>query len=421
MNETETEFALDRHTSQFSEVKTTERTPLIDLNAINRLSTLREDWQNASNTDSEHALSTAAATDDTAYLETNEHGQYAAGYQAQAGTGVRLPTTPTGDSECRWGYYNVDASGAPLNGFYFGVDSTSVFVARADNGSIEKVYQDEWNVDQLRDGTNVRNPSGETLDLAEGNIFQTDFTYYGYGPIQMDILVGETDAAIQRQYSDTQTVHVFDVDGATSIENTNLPLRQEIVSGGTNNDALSLYVGGRQFSMVGKDTTNGRRTGHYRDSLSGVDDTQWYPVISFKIKDGDEGIGSGDDYSHALAEIGGFETDTDTNAYRWQIRRGTTPDTPTWVNPTGAEDNPDETALAVDTSATSIADGSGNLTGVQLDGGVLAEGGNNSQQVRSVDAAGDIVDGQIVTLAVRATPGASGTITNTYFKALEKW
>lgn len=204
---------LDKYANQFDEIEVEERTPIIDLLAINPLSELREEWQNTTTMPTEHKISTSANTNDTGYLETEERGQYTSGFQVQSGTGIRLPTAPTGDSIVRWGYYDVDGSGNPQNGFYFGVDSTGIFVARANAGSVEKVYQDSWNRDRLNgdDGSSGPNPSGLTLDLADGQVFQIEFVYYGYGSIEMQVLVDQT-ASDQDSNSEIVTVHTFQPD-----------------------------------------------------------------------------------------------------------------------------------------------------------------------------------------------------------------
>lgn len=408
---------LDEYANQFDELKVEERTPVIDFHAINPLSELRESWENATNTQTEHQLSTSANTDDTAFLETDERGQYTSGYQVQAGTGIRLPALPTGDSEARWGYYEVDDNGDPLNGYYFGADSTGIFTAKARDGVIEKVYREEWNRDSLSEEY-PRNPSGLELDLADGQVFQIEFVYYGYGSIEMQLLMDNTSTE-EDSNSEVVTVHVFQPDGETSIENTNLPLREEIDSGGTSNDALDLFVGGRQFSILGKETTNDRRTWHYLDTLAGVDDTQWYAAMSFKAKDGTD-IGS-IDFTHVLGTLIGMEVLPDTSTYKWQIRRGTVPDSPTWESPESAEDKQSETAFKVDTASADVLDGSGDLTGVHVDGGIIQGSGFFTSGLENEGAAGTIVNDQVITLLFKAAPTESGTLGNIFLKIGEKW
>jgi len=407
---------LSQYATHFDEISTEEHELVFDINAIYPLS--RDDWQSVTDNPSEYHLTTAADTDDNANLETVQRGEYTAGFQCQAGMGVRLPSKPSGDSTIRWGYYEVDATGAPLNGFYFGADSEGVFVARATDGDIEKVYQGSWNRDKLDSDEYALNPSEQTLKLDDGLVFRIDFTYYGYGPVEMKVLVDDDDGD---QYGDATvaTAHVFHVKNETSTQNTNLPLRADIDSGGTSNDALDLFVGGRQFSVVGKRSNNKRTSWHYVDELAGVDDTKWHHAMSFKLKDGTD-IGS-TNFRQVLAEVRRFYADTDANPYKWQIRRGTTPDNPNWVTPESHEDKPDETAFKVDTQSADVEDGSGNDTGVNIDGGMLKEGGNNDAQVSQEEIDGEVVNGETVSLLFKAKPTTSGTLSEILFKMGERW
>lgn len=402
--------ALAEYATQFDDVQVQERTPIIDLNAIHPLSYLREQWTNVTSNETEHNLSTAAGTDEIANLETVERGQYTAGYQAQAGMGVRVPTSPSNDEVLRWGYFTVDANNEPLDGWYFGVDSDGTFVCEVRNSTQRKVYQSDWNVNTAT-GTSQTDVNTDefNLDLAKGNIFQIEFVYYGYGPVEFQVLTDDGKL----------TLHKFTHDGQTSIENTNLPIRAHIDSGGTNADAMDLFVGGRQFSIVGQRSTNERRAGHYRDSLSGVDDTQWYPVVSARLKDGTD-VGS-IDFTHVLASVLNFEIDTDNTGYRWQIRRGAVPDNPSWETPSSHTGTQDETAMKVDTNSTSIDDGSGTPTGVFVDGGTLSAGGNNALEIQQEDSSGNIVGEQVVSLVVQAVPGGSGTVSEAFFNWEESW
>lgn len=411
---------LSAYANQFDELRTEERTPIIDINAINPLSDLRDRWKNVTNTETEYHLSTSANTNDLAELRTEERGQYTAGYQVQAGVGVRIPSTPTGDTEMRWGYFETDSNDDPLNGYYFGVDSTGIFVAKVRGGNETKIYQGEWNRDNLNgsEGTDGPNPSGLTLDLSDGQVFQVEFVYYGYGGIEMQVLMDSAESDSDSA-SEMVTVHVFQPSGETSIKNTNLPIQQQIASGGSSNDALDLFVGGRQFSIIGKDTTNSRRTWHYRQSLSSVDDTKWYAAISFAIKDSTD-IGS-IDFSHIIGEIIGFEANPDSTGYKWQIRRGVSLDNPTWENPESAEDKQDETGLKVDTSVADVQDGNGDLTGVHLDGGLLTAGEKNKINVDTEKAVGQVSNSQVVTLLFKALPTQSGTVSDILFKLAENW
>lgn len=403
------EKAFETYSTQFDDLQINERVNDIDLNAINPLSNLREVYQNTTTTPTEHKLSTAANVDEVAYISTKKRGQYTAGFQAQAGIGVRIPSNPQNDEVMRWGYFNENGNDNPVNGWYFGVDSNGIFVAETRDKSERKVYQENWNVNTC-DGTKdaETNPSGFNLRLNKGNIFQIKFVYYGYGPAKMQILTDQGKI----------TVHEFYHDQSTSVENTNLPIAASIVTNGTNSDALDLYVGGRNFSVIGDKSTSERRAGYYRDSLS-VDDTKWYPVISIQVKDGTD-IGSYN-YSHVIGFLEQFSVNTDATGYRWQVRRGTTPDNPVWETPTTHTDTINETAMKVDTTSTSITDGNGNLTGVFVDGGTLTSGTKNDVTIEEENPSSEITRDSIVTIAVRTVPNSSGTLNSLFTRWIESW
>lgn len=401
--------AMETYSSQFDDLKVGQRRINVDLNAINPLSKQREKWQNATSDETEHRLSTAASTNEVSYLRTKSRGQYVAGYEGQAGMGVRIPTLPSKDETMRWGYYTVDSSEEPLNGWYFGADSSGLFVCEVRNGTKDKVYQENWNRNIANgDEDAADNPTGFTFDPSKGNIFQIQFVYYGYGPVTMEVLSS----------SGKVTLHKFIHDGSTSVENTNLPLQAQIDNNSTNSDALDLYVGGRQFSIIGQETSTRRRVLHRLDSLA-VDDTKWHAAISLKLKDGTD-IGS-IDFKHVLGRVLNFEADTDATLYRWQLRRGGTPNNPTWETPESHTDTPAETAMKVDTSSADIQDGSGNLTGVFIDGGTLSAGKKNDTNVVTNEPSAAIVNDQVVTLLVQAETGSSGTVSEITLKWTEQW
>jgi len=401
--------AFETYASQFDDVVGVRRNPVIDLNSINPLSELREDWQNTTTTPSEHKLSTAADTNEVAYLQTIKKGQYVPGYEAECGMGIRLPSEPARDEEVRWGYYETDDNDEPLNGWYFGVDSDGVFVSEMRNGSETRVYQPDWNVDAADgDGEASDNPSAWDIDVSAGNIFQIEFVYYGYGPVSMQTL---TDDGII-------TLHEFYHDGDTSVENTNLPITAQVDNNSTDADAIDMYVGGRQFSVFGPETTNERRSGHYRESLTGIDDSRWYPVISATIKDGAD-FGP-IDFEHIIASIARFEADTDSSPYQWQLRIGTEPNDPVWEIPSSHADRPDETAVKVDVNSTDIQDANGDATGVFIDGGTLSPDAVNNVDIQQQETSGDIVGGETITLAVRGRSSTTGDEIQEAFLVLEE-
>ena len=407
---------LDQYTTHFDELSVEEHELVVDINSVYPLSDLRDNYSQVTDEPSEYHLSTSANTNDFAYIESTQRGEYTAGFMCLGGIGVRVPTNPTGDSVMRWGYYEPSDGSMPSNGFWFGVDDGGLFVARSNSGSSEKVYQKDWNRDKL-DSQYSLNPSGKTIDISDGLVFRINFTYYGYGPIEMRVLMDDDD---DDQYGNAEivTAHTFHVNGGTSIDNTNLPISATIEPNGTNNDALDLFVGGRQFSVVGKRTENERTSWHYLDSLT-VDDTKWHHAISFQLKDGTDV--SSTNFRKVLGTIRRFYAEANSTSYKWQIRRGTTPNDPVWGVPESHVDTPDESAYKVDTNSADVQDGSGDTTGVNLDGGILAEGSINETEIKAENIDGEIVDEEITSLLFKAKPTTSGSVSDILFKMGERW
>ena len=96
--------------SQFSELRVSQRTPLIELTSVYGLSNLRDivtvtGAGSVGSNNSEFQLSTIASGIDSATLQSSERGRYEPGYAAEAGIGIRLPLPPIGNQVCRWGSF----------------------------------------------------------------------------------------------------------------------------------------------------------------------------------------------------------------------------------------------------------------------------------------------------------------------------
>lgn len=144
-------FGNTANISQFGELITTERTPIIELNSSYGTSILRDHEVtvgsgNISLSNGELILSTGTTASSETALKSAEVGRYIPGYGAEIGIGTRFPTAPTGNQSAIWGGLTEDGD----NGFYFGYDSSGVYVARRRNGTeLNKTYQSNWNVDTL--------------------------------------------------------------------------------------------------------------------------------------------------------------------------------------------------------------------------------------------------------------------------------
>ncbi len=386
--------------SQFSELRTAAKTPIIELTSVYGLSDLRDivsttGSATVSSNNTEYVLSTTASGADSAILSSAEKGRYQSGYAGEAGIGVRLPALPTGTQVVRWGLFDE------VNGVFFGVDGTSSFVGIRRAGVDTVIPQASWNVDPL-DGTG---PSGATLDLSKGNIFQIDFTWYGYGVIEFRVVIPDPTTLAQ----EVITVNRYSPSGETSLADPNLPLRAEVNNGGTAS-ALQVFVGGRQYSILGNYNPTFRITSERRTITT---TTTLTPVISFQRKT-EFPAGSGRSNSVSVT-LEGIDLVTTDDIYYQVLLGGTL--NGSFVNfPTATTNIPNsETGLLVNTTSTTLTGGQVLLQGLAASG---AEGNNRVLASASL-LDFELPDTAFVTLAV-ATFTGSGSLVAT-FRVTEEW
>ncbi|WP_280526782.1 collagen-like protein [Clostridium bowmanii] len=220
--------------SQFNELRTAEKMPIIELISVYGLSNLRDITTTTGagtvgSNNTEFQLTTTASGADSAALDSSERGRYEPGLAGEAGIGVRLPAPPTGAQVARWGLFDAQ------NGAFFGQDvANGIFIDIRRAGVDTIVSQSSWNVDKL-DGTG---PSGATLTLYEGNIYQIVFTWYGYGVIEFRVVIPDPTTLAQ----EVITVNRFTPTGQMSFADPNQPLRAEINNAGTAT-SFNLFVG----------------------------------------------------------------------------------------------------------------------------------------------------------------------------------
>jgi len=121
----------------------------------------------------------------TGSLRSEQRGEYQPGSTGQIGQMIRIPEPPsTGSEDMEWLYFNDD------NGFYFGVNTTCTYVElERDNEVIKSFCQKDWNVNTVNTTEETSyNPSGRKLDLNDANMYQGEYSWYGGGIIQMDII-----------------------------------------------------------------------------------------------------------------------------------------------------------------------------------------------------------------------------------------
>ena len=388
--------------SQFNELRVARKFPIVELTSVYGLSDLRDvvtttGSGTVSNNGTEYVISTTSDGTDSAILESALRGRYEPGFAGEAGIGIRLPSMPIGTQIARWGMFDLE------NGAFFGVTSSNIFVAVRRGGVDTVVNQSSWNVDPL----NGSGPSGATLSLSKGNIFQVVFTWYGYGVIEFRVVLPDPSTLAQ----EVITVHRISPFGQTSFIDPNQPLRAEIDNNETTDNFLNLFVGGRQYNIIGKYDPTFRVTSERR-TVSGVTSTL-RPLISFTRKAVfPTGSARANSVQVELEEIDIIST-TDLV---YQILLDGTIDG-TFVNyPTAATNIPDsETALLVNNSSTTITGGEVVFQGVCSGGGIS-----------KVLATAELLDftlpiNGVVTLAVADIGGGGPNTVNVVFRVVESW
>ncbi len=166
---------------------------------------------------------------------------------------------------------------------------------------------------------------------------EQDPNYYGYGEIRFGILAIVGDAQSFR------ACHSMRIRGSTSINEPNLPVAITAYNGATESD-FEVYVGGRQYSIIGKYVPKFRTTGQERWGVS--TSTTSTPLASLRVKTGLE------NRSIKLDYVFGAATAED---HILEVYIGTGLTGAFWATPTNA--TAAETALEADVSATAFSNG----------------------------------------------------------------
>lgn len=386
--------------AQFDYVVTAPRTNVFEVKSIYGLSVLRDNISTTlggsiTNNGTEYQVSTGTAASSTATLSSIQRGRYIAGTAGEAGLGVRLPIAPTGTQVVRWGYFDDH------NGAFYGQDDTGIFLAIRSDGSDTIIRQNQWNADPL----NGTGPSKYILTMARGNIFQIFYTWYGYGTIEFRVLMFNPNTFVQQVI----TVHRFRPNQQTSFQDPQLPLRVQVGNGPVSTTTLSVFVGGRQYSLQGNFNPQRRITSERKLTFNAT--TTLLPVISFRRKIDFPVAGR---INSTPTKIEAIEITTSASIlYELRLNPtliGTNFGTPT--NTTAAE-----TALESDTSATSITSGTLIFAG-------LAAGSGTSDAKNSVLADQEGIDLYLdgispVTIALQTVTGTATV--NVVFRMLEEW
>ncbi|NBX51813.1 hypothetical protein EBT25_18200, partial [bacterium] len=313
-----------------------------------------------------------------------ERGRYIAGLQGEVGIACRLPATLSGNQFIKIGLFDDS------NGLYYKQTAAGMYTCILRDGVETATHQSNWNNDPM----NGTGPSKLNLDFTRGIIFLIQFTWYGFGNIMFKFNTsGNTN--IQNSW----LAHTYTPIGMTSVKNPNLPVTVAIGAGGTAG-TRSVYVAGRQYSLLGKYEPISRINAAYRFSRSINSTSTFLPVISIQRKTGFLGTPVRAVQCDFLA----------TSDQLIQLRIGTTLTGANFTTP--AETNANDTAVQVDTSATGVSGG------IPIWMSVIT--GNNQTIASSLNIAYNLTEYQILTVCSRAISATNGSL-GVVIRWTEEW
>ncbi|GAQ92440.1 hypothetical protein KFL_010130060 [Klebsormidium nitens] len=332
-----TSFTNQVPTDSCGDIRTVEKTNIIDLNSTCGLTQLRD----AVTTTGTGTLTgtagqpefvlTLTGSGDSVLLQSAERGRFVAGYTFEVCLILRsvVGAAAWGAGQyLKVGYYDG------TNGFYFLVDSTGLNACTMRNGVETRTNQANFNVDKM-DGTG---PSGLVFGMTTGCMFKIIYGCYGYGALVF-ASCPVTSAGVQylqhmhRMVPGTQTYSMY----------PNLPL-SIYATNGTTATSRTLYIAGRQYSMIGHWLPHKRNNAAYVLNRGGVS-TTFLPIISLRRKS---------NYLHCPVRLKGIDVLSTTDCLI-QVRVATTVTGGTW---TDLQDQPTtESALQCNTSATAVSGG----------------------------------------------------------------
>lgn len=252
-------------------------------------------------------------------LRSAERGYYTAGLVSECGIAIRIPEILYTTQELKFGYYDDS------NGYYFKLVGNSLSVGIMYNGNETLITRDNFNKNRLDGSADL------LLDLAKGNIFRITFTWYGFGNVTFGVI--QTDMINEQRFI---PMHTYTTDGNTSCGNPYLPINIKLSSNGSTQDK-SVYVGGRQYCVLGKPIDNTYKNMYYATDSATINTSTKY-LFSIKNKT---------NYKTCISKIVNIRA-LSTSSAIVKILKNATLTSSSFIN------NPyvEETALSVDTSAS---------------------------------------------------------------------
>lgn len=313
-------------------------------------------------------------TSGTAMFQTKQTGDYIPNCTLLPGLSMRTFGEPTGDAKVFWGYFDYDEG--IQDGTFVEYNASGLF-HKVVKGGVEKYSQEI------------------TLNTEEGKIFQYPFVYYGYGFAGLDVVErNDQDVMIN------QRVSTYYPDGETIMENSNLPLSIRIEGDGAE---LDVFMGGRHMTVLGKNDRIFRSVSETRKEQAGIGSTDYYPLLSVKLKDA---------FKNIFCEIGDVEVipnaDMEFAIFLNPTLTGASFGTP-------LDYTASECATEWDKVATAVTGGQ------QIFGGIMDGSIGQSKSFRSIILPDrPVTNGDTITFALRRISG-TGATASMNAKVRENW
>lgn len=258
VNQADSIERLEAGKDPFGNTWTAEYTPIIERKPLPAFSDLRDKLEGAGTADVVAGEIRVDATAGLTSLYTRDYGRYVPGTYAIAGMGVRFGTPGVGTYEYGLGNGEGNRVGMEV------IDGEFYTFAEAGGDRYYRNPRSQW-LDPL-DGTG---PSGLTLNESQ-HVLRVKMGWYGYLALAFYIAVidrveGERLILIDRS-SDRDGVNLTQPD---------LPIFIEATGG-------EIYVGGRQFGVMGRYLPSYRNTSANGIATVG---TEFTPLCSLRIKD----------------------------------------------------------------------------------------------------------------------------------------
>lgn len=251
----------------FGEVGTAQKELLFELKSNYGKSTLRDQYTTTGSGvitnnigDPEYTLTTSLASD-TAILRSVQRGRIISGLGIEVGIAVRIPNAVTGNQKYQWGLYDS------TDGMFFQLSITGLSVIIRRNSVDTEVLSSSFTGDA----------SG--IDYTRGNIFSIEASWYGYGAIVFKV---HNPTALSNELPYT-ILHTYYPNGQTSVKNPILPISAGVLNNGTAASG-TMFVAGRQYSILGKAIPIARLNSSYRVEYNVNSVTMFSPILAIRKK-----------------------------------------------------------------------------------------------------------------------------------------